>query len=419
MEHTETPALGKDSTIVIIGAGLAGIRVAFGAREAGFEGRILLCSDEAHAPYDRPPLSKAILMQDGHEKKIGLAPEAELESARIELRLSCRCETIDREAREIVLSGGERVSYDRLVLATGSSIRILPDLPYGATGVHYLRTLDDALALKRDMAVAKSIAIVGAGVIGLEAAAVMASSGRSVMVIDPASRPMARAASPALSDYLEARHRAEGVDFQFGTHLSEVDLLENDRRLLRLANGVAFTADLILVGVGVTPNAALAIGAALAVDPCGVLVDGQGRTSDPAIYAAGEVAYHFNGGMGRHDKQETWAHAAAHGEHVGHALMGVIDTDYSDMPSYWTDQYDIAVQVAGTGIGEQDVVRGDPASGSFVILHLIAGTIAGVTAVNAVRELRNARKLIGRTVDPLMLGDETVSLSEIVAQTAA
>lgn len=419
MDSRDMPALGKDSTIVIIGAGLAGIRAGFGVREAGFEGRILLLSDEAHPPYDRPPLSKAVLMEDGHQAKIGLAPAADLERACIDLRLSSRCETIDRQAREVVLAGGEHIPYDRLVLATGSSIRTLPDLPYGAPSVHYLRTLDDALALKQAMTQAKSVAIIGAGVIGLEAAAVMASGGRAVLVIDPASRAMSRAASAPLTNYLEARHRAEGVDFQFGTQLSGVTALDNGRRLLRLANGVEFTADLTLVGVGVTPNAELAIAAGLEVDPRGILVDGQGRTSDPTIYAAGEVAYHFNAGMGRHDKQETWAHAAAHGEHVGHALMGVIDTDYADTPSYWTDQYDIGVQVAGAGIGEQDIVRGDPASGSFVIFHLIGGTVAGVTAVNSVRDLRAARKLIGASVDPLALGDTGIDLKTIIAPVGA
>lgn len=415
----ELPALDKNSTIVVIGAGLAGVRAGFGARQAGFEGRILLLSDEAHPPYDRPPLSKAVLMEDGHEAKIGLAPATELESARIELRLSCRCEAIDRDAREVRLSGSERIAYDRLVLATGSSIRTLPNLPYGAVGVHYLRTLDDALALKRAMAAAKSIAIIGAGVIGLEAAAVMASGGRSVLVVDPASRAMCRAACPPLADYLEARHRAQGVDFQFETQLSDAVSLEDGRRLLRLVNGVEFTADLILVGVGVTPNAELARAASLDVDACGIRVDGRGRTSDPAIYAAGEVAFHFNAAMDRHDKQETWAHAAAHGEHVGHALMGIVDTDYADTPSYWTDQYDIAVQVAGAGIGEQDVVRGTPASGSFVIFHLIGGAVAGVTAVNNVRELRAARKLIGARVDPLALVDTDVDLKTIAAPVGA
>jgi NADPH-dependent 2,4-dienoyl-CoA reductase/sulfur reductase-like enzyme len=405
----------SDPTVVIVGAGLAGLRVAEGVRGAGFGGRVILVGEEAHAPYDRPPLSKAVLETEGHEANIALSPTEALEELNVELRLGRRVEAIDRAAREVVFPDGERLGYDQLVLATGSRVRPLDMLPPGAPGVHYLRGLDDALALRSGLTPGARVAIVGGGVIGMEVAATARQRGCEVTVIEAAGRPMARTASPPVSGYFEDRHRAEGVALRLGATVAAVEGGEGGAMRLRLSTGETLEADLVVVGVGVLPNVELAEAAGLEVRGGGIVVDAHGATADPAIFAAGEVATHFNALHGRHDRQETWNHAAVHGEHVGRALVAPGDA-YGEAASYWSDQYDINLQIVGAPIGEIDVVRGDPATGKFLVFHLAGGRVAGVSAINSTRELRAARRLIGapQPADPAALADRTVALTALV-----
>lgn len=404
------PALTPESRIVIVGAGVAGIRTAFGLREAGFEGAILLLNEEAHAPYDRPPLSKAVLTGGADIDSIALARPHDLDAARIEIRNGIGCVGIDRAARRAMCAGGDAVTYDRLVLATGSALRTLPGFEPGKLGVHYLRTLDDALHLREELPGAGCVLVIGAGVIGLEAAAACVKGGRRVVVIDPAQRVMARAAAPGLSAFLEAQHRAEGVELLLGTTVDTASHV-GDGWHVRLSDGTDLRPDLVIVGIGVMPRTELAQAAGMAVTPAGIAVDGSGRTNDPAIYAAGEVSFGFNERLGRHDRQETWAHAVAHGEHVARAIMGQED-GYGAHCSYWTDQFDVAVQVFGDCAGTRDVVRGEGTQ--FLIFHLLEREVVGVTSVNAARLLRQARKLVGRRViNPESLGDETADLASL------
>ena len=406
------PLERADQTVVIVGAGLAGLRVAEGLRGAGFPGRVVLVGDEPHAPYDRPPLSKAVLEIEGHEHTIKLAPEAMLAALSVDLRLGQRVVRIDRERREVELQGGGRIAYDRLVLATGSRVRTLDALPPGAPGVHYLRGLDDAVALRAELIPGRKVAIVGGGVIGMEVAATARGRGCEVTVIEAASRPMARTASPAVSCYFEQRHRQAGVDIRLGTTVEAVER-QDGRLWLPLSTGETLEAQSVVVGVGVRANTELAADAGLEVRAGGIVVDAHGATSDPLIFAAGEAATHFNDLLGRHDRQETWNHAAAHGEHVGRAMVAPAEP-YSQPASYWSDQYDINLQIVGAPIGETDVVRGDPASGRFVVFHVAAGRVVGVSAVNAVRELRAARRLIGAPApDPAALADPAVNLAPL------
>lgn len=385
--------MSDPDSIVVVGAGLAGLRVAEAAREAGFAGRIVLIGEEPHAPYDRPPLSKAVLLSDGAENEIALEPEGGFDAANIELKLGRAVREIDRAAHAVTLEGGERVLYGRLVLATGSRVRTLTALPPDMAGVHYLRGLDEALALRAALAGARRVAIVGAGVIGLEIAAA-AADGREVFVIEAQQRAMMRTAPKIVSDYFEQRHRAAGVAFHFGVTVKDARAGASGVRL-ELSNGAAIEADVVVVGVGVLPNVELAEACGLRVEAHGVVTDGHGRTSDPDIFAAGEVALHFNERYGRYDRQETWAHAAAHGAHVGRSIVAP-EGAYRDEMSYWSDQYDINLQVFGSPAGDAHVLRGDPASGKFLVFHVDGGVIAGVSAVNAARDLRHAKKLVGR-----------------------
>jgi len=401
---------GEGETIVIVGAGIAGVRCAISLRESGFKGTLKLLNAEPHLPYDRPPLSKAVLAGEQTVEHISLDPRGELASGGVEVRSNARCVKIDRSARLLELANGETMSWNRLVLATGSRVRTLPELPEGMPHVHYLRTLDHALRLRGALQTGSTVAVIGAGVIGLEVAASLVALGATVTVVDPAPRVMGRSACPELGDLLLSRHELAGVRFHLGTIIERVEH-EGDRIILTLSNGAELMADEVVVGVGVLPAVDLATDCGLAVDRLGVVTDGRGQTSDPAIYAAGEVAYHVNSLLGRHDRQETWAHAAAHGTHVGHALMGRQD-DYSERASYWTDQYDLAVQVTGLPSGEVNVVRGDLANDGGMIFHLVDGVIAGITSVNAVRQLRAARKLLGQPGDPTTLRDPDVDLKQ-------
>ncbi|HEX4197382.1 MAG TPA: FAD-dependent oxidoreductase [Caulobacteraceae bacterium] len=408
------PLERADQSVVIVGAGLAGVRVAEGLRAAGFPGRIVLVGDEPHAPYDRPPLSKAVLQEEGQEHAIGLSPEGAMAALNVELKLGRAGVAIRRQARELELSDGERIGFDRLVLATGSSVRTLETLPLGAPGVHYMRGLDDALALRAALTGGARVAIVGGGVIGLEVAASARARGCAVTVIEAGDRAMARAASPTISAFMEDRHRREGVDLRLGLTVVGADIQRGAPVRMRLSTGEVLEADVVVVGVGVTPNLDLIGGIGLEAGAGGVMVDGHGATSDPAIYAAGEVAVHFNQAYGRHDRQENWAHAAAHGEHVGRALAAPSEA-YHQVTSYWTDQYDINLQVVGAPFGERDVVRGDLASGRFLVFHLASGRIEGVSAVNAVRELRAAKRLIGapQPADLSALADPAANLAAL------
>lgn len=403
-----------DQTVVIVGGGLAGLRVAEGLRGAAFPGRIVLISDEPHEPYDRPPLSKAVLEAEGREHNVKLAPGDMLTSLNLDLRLGEAAASLDLAGRAVALQGGERIGYDRLALATGSRVRALPLLPPGAPGVRYLRGLDDAIALRAELTPGRKVVVVGGGVIGLEVAATARTRGCEVVVIEAADRPMARTSSPAVSGYFADRHRAAGVDLRLGVTAIAAEW-DGPTLRLRLSSGEAVEAETAVVGVGVLANIELARDAGLALCDGGVLTDGYGATSDPRVYAAGEVAAHFNAYYGRHGRQETWNHAAAHGEHVGRSMVAPTEP-YNEVASFWSDQFDINLQTVGDPIGETEAVRGDPVSGSFLVFHLAQGRVVGVSAINSVRQLRVARRLIGsaKAADPAALADLAVDLTTLV-----
>ena len=408
------PLAREDQTVVIVGGGLAGLRVAEGLRGADFPGRIVLVGDEPHEPYDRPPLSKAVLETEGHEHAVKLAPGEMLTALKLDLRLGEPAIALDRGARTIALQGGERLAYDRLALATGSRVRTLPLLPPGAPNVRYLRGLDDAVGLRAELTPGRRLAVIGGGVIGLEVAATARTRGCEVVVIEAADRPMARTSSPAVSRYFADRHRAAGVDLRLGVTATAAD---RDGPVLRLqlSSGERVEAEAVVVGVGVLANVELARDAGLEIRDGGVLVDGYGATSDPAIFAAGEVSAHFNAYYGRHGRQETWNHAAAHGEHVGRSMVAPTQP-YNEVASFWSDQFDINLQTVGDPLGESEVVRGDPASGAFLVFHIADNRVVGVSAINATRQLRLARRLLDsvRSADAAALADPAADLASLV-----
>ncbi|MGT2432156.1 NAD(P)/FAD-dependent oxidoreductase [Cupriavidus basilensis] len=377
---------------MIVGAGLAGVSAAEGLRQVGYVGRILLVGDEPERPYDRPPLSKSVLLDPAEAKRIDLRDATFYKERDIELRLGDAVTRIDRPGQRAQFADGSTEHFDKLLIATGSSLRLLPELPPQTPNVYYLRRLIDALALRDALPNIKRLLVVGAGVIGLEVAAVAKVMGIDVTVIEAGARPMVRATCPMLCEFIVAQHRIRGVNIQTQVTITDVSSASAGYRIL-LSNGETIIADAIVVGVGVVPNAGLAEEAGLPVVDGGVAVDGHGRTKDPNIYAAGEVACHFNARLARLDRQENWHHAAAHGMHVGRSVISPTE-DYDEICGYWSDQYDFSVQSFGVSVGDTDVLRGDPASGSFTIFHLVDRVVRGVSSINAPREMRIGKALV-------------------------
>jgi 3-phenylpropionate/trans-cinnamate dioxygenase ferredoxin reductase component len=391
--------------IAIVGTGIAAVQAAAALRKSGYGEGLILIGAEKHLPYNRPPLSKEVLQKRLPPARIVLRPESFYSSNRIELRSGAPASRIDRQAQRVELTDGGRIGYAKLLLATGSTPSPLPALPIGSPDVYYLRSLDDALALRERLTSDCRLGIVGGGVIGLEVAATAIKAGCQVFVIEAASRVMGRAACPELSDFVANRHRAAGVDLRCGVTLQRVARCTTGW-LLTLSSGETLQADAVLVGIGVRPCTALARESGLAVSDHGILTDEWGRTDDPNIHAAGEVAHHVNVFRGRRERQENWLHAAAHGELVGRALTGTVP-GYNEPSGYWTDQYDLSIQSAGLPRAEQNVVRGDPGAAKFIIYHLEQGVVVGATAVNAMSDFKLAKELIKaqRRIAPERLAD--------------
>lgn len=406
--------LGPTSHVVIVGAGLAGDRCAFALREAGFAGVITLIGAETVRPYDRPPLSKAVLKLEGEEEKIFFRTEQEYADAAINLMLGQTADAIDRTARTLSLENGETFPYDILVLATGSRLRQLPDLLRTAPNVHYLRDREDAVGLRAAFERGGRVAIIGGGVIGLEAASAASQRGLSVTVIEPENRLMARACGATVSKLLTRRHREAGVQIRCNNRLVSIQEKATGY-LLGLFDGSTLEAEIVIVGIGVMANVELAAEAGLETSANGIVVDGQGRTGDPAIYAVGEVAFHYNALSDGYERQENWLHAAAHGDHVGRSIMGAGD-GYAEIPGFWSDQYDLSLQSVGRTTAEYDVLRecnGD----RIIVFHMEGQKLAGATGINAPRELRQAKALIKSdvSVDSERLADPKVKVKDAAA----
>jgi len=376
-----------EAGVVIVGSGLAAVSVLDGLKEAGYTGHVTMIGEERHYPYDRPPLSKDVLLKTGAESGILLREQDSFDTADVELRRGRSVTAIDTDLRCVKLDNGDTVDYEQLVLATGSRPRTLPLLSPATPGVFYLRTLDDALALRVAMRDASSLIVIGGGVIGLEVAAVATQCGISTTVIEAGQRLMARAATP-----LDKVHAAHGVFVRCDTQPVGFDY-GNDSHTVTLSDGTKLVADLIVVGIGVVPEVSLALSAGIVCGAMGIVVDGQGRTNVDDVYAAGEVAYALNAVSGRHERHESWHHAAAHGRHVGESVAGA-DALYAEICGYWSDQYDLNINVFGSVDGDDLAVRGDMDARRFAIYHLRQGAVVGITCVNAPKDFRTGKQLV-------------------------
>jgi 3-phenylpropionate/trans-cinnamate dioxygenase ferredoxin reductase component len=399
--------------IVVVGGGPAGVAAALAAKQQDAAADVVLLNDEPHEPYEKPPLSKAVLVGKLMPEDTPTAGPKGVAGAGVALRAGTRVEAIDRGAHSVVTAAGEHIDYDTLVLATGSLNRVLPMFPSARKGIYYLRTEAEARALKGHLHQSRSLLVIGGGLIGLEVAASAAELGVGVTVIEVAPRILARVCDEETSALIAARHQAQGVDIRVGTAASALRDMPDGRLAVETKAGDTFTADLVVVGIGVAPDDRLAQAAGLAAQD-GIIVDDHGRTSDPAIFAAGDCT-RFPGPHGP-VRLENWRHAQEHGAIAGRNAAGG-DVAYTVAPSFWSEQYDMYIQGVGWPLARSSKrVRRPLGAGAMLLFELDGPHLAFAMGINAQRDLAVARRLIERriTVDAGELADASKPLAQLL-----
>jgi 3-phenylpropionate/trans-cinnamate dioxygenase ferredoxin reductase subunit len=398
--------------VLIIGAGHAGGTAAALLRQYGHEGPIVLAGEEPAPPYQRPPLSKAWLKGEADLEALLLRPEAFYEEHGIELRLGVTATAIDAAGKTVTFADGTVEPYDALILATGSAARKLAIPGADRPDLLELRTLADAEKLKAALGPGKRLAVVGGGYVGLEAAASARALGAGAVVIERMDRVLARVASRTLSDFFTRYHREHGVEV-----LTSAEVTAFEAGGVRLADGRLIEADTVLVGVGALACDQLAGSAGLRCEN-GVVVDETARTSDPAIWAIGDVTFRpipVHGG--RMQRLESVPNALEQAKQAAAAITGR-PAPAPEVPWFWSDQYDVKLQIAGLPEGaDRQVLRGDPDAAAFAVFHLAGDRIVCVEAVNAPAEFMAGRQMIGRAtpVDAARLADPAVTMKAVAA----
>ena len=408
--------LSNSERIVIIGGGQAGAQAVQSLRLFGYEGAITLVGDEAALPYQRPPLSKAYMKGEMAEDRLYFKPAAWYEDNNVETLLSQSVLRIDRSAREVHLEHGGKLPYDALIIATGSRPRILPVEGADLENVFDLRDIADVEHIQPKMIDGRKLVIVGAGYIGLEAAAVARQLGLEVTVLEMADRVLARVTSPVISEFYQDLHREHGVDIRVGARLEKLKGADGKVTHAVLAGGEEIEADMVLAGIGILPNIELAADAGL---PCrdGIIVDEDARTSDPRVFAAGDCTVRPLSHYARTGRLESVHNAIEQGKLAAAAIMGK-PRPALDCPWFWSDQYDIKLQIAGLSQGHDEVVvRGDRDAKKFAAFYLKNGRLIAVDAVNSPPEFIASKKLImnGAVIAADRLSDTSTSMKEIAA----
>jgi 3-phenylpropionate/trans-cinnamate dioxygenase ferredoxin reductase component len=399
--------------IAIVGGGPAGVAAALAAKQQDMAADVVLLTDEQHEPYEKPPLSKAVLTGKAMPHDAPIAGPRGVGASGVRFKPGTPVKAIDRAAHTVIAENGERTGYDALVLATGSVNRVLPMLPIGRRGVYYLRTEAEARVLKDHLARSRSLIVVGGGLIGLEVAASAAELGVSTTVIEIAPRVLARVCDEETSALVHARHRAHGVDIRLATGVCGLRELRDDQLAIEIGSGEILAADLIVVGIGAVPDDRLAKAAGLATQD-GIIVDDHGRTADPVIFAAGDCT-RFPGPHGP-VRLENWRHALEHGAVAGRNAAGG-DVAYDAAPSFWSEQYDLYIQGVGWQPAQPSARVCRPLGGDARLSFELDGPrLAYATGINAQREIAAARRLIERRVpvDAGELADPTRPLAAML-----
>ena len=401
-------------THVIVGAGQAGGWAAIAMRQAGFTGRIQLIGDEPWRPYERPPLSKAVLTEDPEPPITCFHQETRYAEQGIELLLGTEVMELDPTAHRIRLHDGRSLPYDRLLLTVGGRARHLPI--QGGDKAFYLRTIEDARLIRTRLATARRVVCIGAGVIGLEIASSARARGCDVTVLEALPRAMGRSVSPEGAQFVETLHREAGVALHFGVIVDAITEQASGALRVTCRDGEEFPADVVIAGVGMQRNLALADAAGLTLEG-GIVVDECGRTSVSDIFAAGDVTAFHHPLFNRRLRLESWRHAQNHGIAVGKVMCGD-PTPYDDIPWFWTDQHGVNLQVAGMPAdAARTIVRASAPPNVFTAVHLAEDdSVIGVTAANNPREIRAGQALIKARcpVDVTALADAATPLQQLI-----
>jgi 3-phenylpropionate/trans-cinnamate dioxygenase ferredoxin reductase subunit len=407
------------SGVVIVGGGQAGYQTAASLRTEGYDGPVFLIGEEAGAPYQRPPLSKAFVLGRQNHTQILLRPESYYQSHRIELLAGEKAVAIDRTARKVRLESGSQLDYDTLVLALGARNRPLPVAGATLEGVCYLRTLAEAIEVKQRLEQTQQVVIIGGGFIGLELAASARTLGKPVTVIEVLPRLMARVVAPVVSEFFLATHRAKGVEILLNAKVQEIQGDLGKVQGVLLDDGRRLPADLVVIGVGIVPHTELALDAGLPIAN-GISTSEFLRTPDGRVFAIGDCAEHPSVfanslGAGSQVRLESVQNAVDQGVCVARTISGRA-APYSATPWFWSDQFDIRLQMAGLPGGyDRTVVRGAPESGKFSVFYFRNGKLCAVDSVNRPADHLAARKLIGSgtALTPDQAADESVNLRTV------
>ena len=406
-------------SVVVIGAGQAALQTIMSLRQTGYEGDITLVGDEAFLPYQRPPLSKAYLSGKMERERLFLKPDEFFTDNNVTLKLDTRVESIDAAAKSVTLNSGETLAYDYAVIATGSRPRLLNVPGRELANIFDLRGMADIDAMQPHFVKGKKLVVVGGGYIGLEAAAVAADMGMSVHVLEAAPRLLARVAEPEISDFYTRIHQAHGVTLVTESQMTGF-VGEDAVRGVEMADGSIIDADIVITGIGILPNVEIAETAGLTVEN-GIVVNEVGQTSDAHIFAAGDCTSHPNDLLGRTMRLESVPNAIEQGKAVASAICGA-PKPYHQVPWFWSDQYDVKLQIAGVPLQiDSKVLRGDDSTNSFAWFYFTDDKLTGVTAVNRPAEFMAGRMLIEKslkgelTADPDKLANEDMKPKEWLA----
>lgn len=404
----------KKKKIAIVGAGQAGLQAAQSLRQAGFDGRLTLIGDEPHAPYQRPPLSKAYLSKEIDAERLELKPEAFFSENDVTCLFGVGVQTLDARVDRLTLSDGSTLGYDMVLLATGSRPRALPIEGSDLDGVMTLRTVADVDAMRPFIDGGRRAIIIGAGYIGLEVAASLRKLGLDVTVLEAFDRVMARAASEVVSHHYQAMHQSRGVELVLGARVQRI--AKNSNGLTVHSDTAVYDAGLVLVGVGAQPNQELAEAARLAVDN-GIVVDAMCRTAAPNIFAAGDCSSFPSLRYGRRVRLESVQNAIDQAKAAALSMLNKGEA-YDPVPWFWSDQYDAKLQIAGLGQdADEKILRGDVEGGAFSVAYVKQDRLIAIDAVNVAKDYMMARRIAptDHVVDRSALADPTIPIAKAIA----
>jgi 3-phenylpropionate/trans-cinnamate dioxygenase ferredoxin reductase subunit len=400
------------SAMVIVGGGHAAGQACASLRQEGWKGEIVLIGDEPHLPYQRPPLSKQYLSGEHGLEKVHLRPAKFYADQNVTLELGVRVETIDTAGHTVTTSTGKTIAYEKLLIATGGRPRRLSISGSDLAGIHYLRGIDDVDGIRAEMAPGKKLVIVGGGYVGLEVASVAVVSGLEVHVLEMEQRILQRVTTPAMSEYYHRLHESRGVHIHTSTGVTG---FRGDGQVAAVLCGDReFAADLVIVGIGIIPNVEVAQAAGIECNN-GIVVDEGCRTSAPDVFAAGDCTNHPNPLLGRRLRLESVPNAMEQARVAAANMCGGSKT-YASIPWFWSDQYELKLQMVGfSADGDTQVLRGDMAANQFAMFYLKDGAVVAVDAVNSPKEFMICKQLIGKQVDPARLADPAVDLKSLTS----